>query len=110
MIIFVLNIKFLSVQGLGVNWGTQATHPLPPNIAVKLMKDNGFNKVKLFEAEPWVLNALRNSDIQVMLGIPNNFLAPLASGVSVAEEWVKKNVSAYVSRGVDIRLVLYMLC
>ncbi|GKB88966.1 glucan endo-1,3-beta-glucosidase 5 [Tanacetum coccineum] len=69
------------------------------------MKDNGFNKVKLFEAEPWVLNALRNSGIQVMLGIPNDFLAPLASGVSVAEEWVTKNVSAYISRGVDIRYV-----
>nr|GEW68771.1 glucan endo-1,3-beta-glucosidase 5-like [Tanacetum cinerariifolium] len=90
---------------LGVNWGTQATHPLSPNIVVKLMKDNGFNKVKLFEAEPWVLDALRSSGIQVMLGIPNDFLAPLASSVSVAEEWVTKNVSAYVSRGVDIRYV-----
>nr|XP_043628206.1 glucan endo-1,3-beta-glucosidase 5-like [Erigeron canadensis] len=103
--IFVLNTKLLSVQGFGVNWGTRASHPLPPNIAVKLMKDNGFNKVKLFEAEPWVLNALRNSGIQVMLGIPNDFLAPLASGVTVAENWVATNVSAYVSRGVDIRYV-----
>ncbi|KAF5789132.1 putative glucan endo-1,3-beta-D-glucosidase [Helianthus annuus] len=103
--IFMLNIKISSVQGLGVNWGTRAIHPLSPNIVVKLLKDNGFNKVKLFEAEPWVLDALRNSGIQVMLGIPNDFLAPLASGVSVAENWVTKNVSAYVSRGVDIRYV-----
>ncbi|KAL8209370.1 hypothetical protein R6Q57_006102 [Mikania cordata] len=105
MIIFTLNIKISMGQGLGVNWGTRATHPLPPNIVVKLMKDNGFSKVKLFEAEPWVLDALKNSGIQVMLGIPNDFLAPLASGVSVAENWVAKNVSAYVSRGVDIRYV-----
>lgn len=105
VIIFVLNIKISSVQGIGVNWGTRATHPLSPNIVVKLMKDNGFNKVKLFEAEPWVLNALKNSGIQVMLGIPNDFLAPLASGVAVAEAWVTKNVSAYVSSGVDIRSV-----
>ncbi|XP_076944040.1 glucan endo-1,3-beta-glucosidase 5-like [Bidens hawaiensis] len=105
MIIFVLIINISSVQGLGVNWGTRATHPLSPNIVVKLMKDNGFNKVKLFEAEPWVLDALRNSGIQVMLGIPNDLLAPLASGVSIAENWVTKNVSSYVSRGVDIRYV-----
>ncbi|XP_071740710.1 glucan endo-1,3-beta-glucosidase 5-like [Rutidosis leptorrhynchoides] len=95
----------LLVHGLGVNWGTMATHPLSPNIVVKLMKDNGFNKVKLFEAEPRVLEALRNSGIQVMVGIPNDLLAPLASGVTVAEEWVTRNVSAYVSRGVDIRYV-----
>ncbi|KAI3724935.1 hypothetical protein L1987_64703 [Smallanthus sonchifolius] len=105
IIIFMLNINISSVQGLGFNWGTRASHPLSPNIVVKLMKDNGFNKVKLFEAEPWVLDALRNSGIQVMLGIPNDFLAPLASGVSIAENWVTKNVSAYVSRGVDIRYV-----
>ncbi|KVI01313.1 glucan endo-1,3-beta-glucosidase 5-like [Cynara cardunculus var. scolymus] len=105
MVVFLLNISFLSVQGLGVNWGTRATHPLSPDIVVKLMKDNGFDKVKLFEAEPFVLDALRNSGIQVMLGIPNDFLATLASGVRVAEDWVTKNVSAYVSRGVDIRYV-----
>lgn len=106
MIVFILHSKTLSVRGLGVNWGTRASHPLSPNIVVKLMKDNGFDKVKLFEAEPGVLDALRNSGLQVMLGIPNDFLAPLASGVRVAEDWVAKNVSAYVSRGVDIRLVI----
>ncbi|KAI3495928.1 hypothetical protein L1887_38275 [Cichorium endivia] len=104
MIVFIL-LKFSSVQGLGVNWGTRASHPLSPNIVVKLLKDNGFNKVKLFQAESWVLDALRNSGVQVMLGIPNDFLGPLASGVKVAEDWVAKNVSAYVSRGVDIRYV-----
>ncbi|KAK9053887.1 hypothetical protein SSX86_024962 [Deinandra increscens subsp. villosa] len=105
MIIFVSTINISFVHGLGVNWGTRATHPLPPNIAVKLMKDNGFNKVKLFEAEGWALDALKNSGIQVMLGIPNDLLGSLASGVTVAENWVAKNVSAYVSRGVDIRYV-----
>lgn len=98
--------RLVVVNALGVNWGTQATHPLPPDIVVKLMKQNGFNKVKLFEAEPWVLRALGNSGIQVMLGIPNDFLAPLANSVRYAEDWVSQNVSAFISRyGVDIRLV-----
>lgn len=97
--------------GLGCNWGTRSTHPLPPEIAVKLLKDNGFNKVKLFEAEPAVLRALGNSGIQVILGIPNDFLAPLASSVGHAVQWVSQNVSTYVSRyGVDIRYIyLYII-
>ncbi|KAL8102772.1 glucan endo-1,3-beta-glucosidase 5-like [Apium graveolens] len=96
----------VAVHGLGVNWGTRATHPLQPDIVVRLMKDNGLKKVKLFEAEPWVLQALGNSGIEVMLGIPNDFLAPLASSVRVAEEWVSQNVSAFISKyGVDIRYV-----
>lgn len=92
------------VFGLSFNWGTRSTHLLTPQIVVRLMKDNGINKVKLFEAEPEPLKALGNTGIQVMLGIPNDFLAPLASGVQFAEKWVAQNVSSYISKnGVDIR-------
>lgn len=94
----------LGVGGLACNWGTRSTHPLPPSIVVKLLKDNGFSKVKLFEADPGALQALGGTGIQVMVGIPNELLAPLASSVTVAENWVSKNVSYYISKnGVDIR-------
>ncbi|GAV73996.1 Glyco_hydro_17 domain-containing protein/X8 domain-containing protein [Cephalotus follicularis] len=99
-------LTYKGVLGLACNWGLQATHPLPPNIVVKLMKDNGFDKVKLFEADPGALNALGNSGIEVMVGIPNDFLASLASSVTFAESWVQQNVSYYISNhGVDIRHV-----
>lgn len=96
--------KEVVAAGLACNWGTRSTHPLPPNIVVKLLKDNGFSKVKLFEADPGALKALGRSGIQVMLGIPNEFLASLASSVGVAENWVTQNVSSYISKyGADIR-------
>ncbi|KAL0374643.1 UNVERIFIED_CONTAM: Glucan endo-1,3-beta-glucosidase 5 [Sesamum radiatum] len=98
--------EHLLVDGLGCNWGIQASHPIPPDIVVKLMKDNRFNKVKLFEADPRAMRALGRSGIQVMVGIPNDMLAGIASSVRVAEEWVAQNVSYYLSRqGVDIRYV-----
>lgn len=98
------SLAIKGVLGFACNWGTRSTHPLPPNIAVKLLKDNGFDKVKLFEADPGALKALGKTGIQVMVGIPNEFLAPLASSVRVAEEWVARNVSSFVSSfGVDIR-------
>lgn len=104
------DLAAVKVMGLACNWGTRATHPLPPNIVVKLMKENGFDKVKLFEAEPGPLRALGNTGIQVMLGIPNDFLEPLASSVRFAEDWVSQNVSSYISKsGVDIRY-FYLLC
>ncbi|CAI9098425.1 OLC1v1035069C1 [Oldenlandia corymbosa var. corymbosa] len=98
--------EFVIAEGLAVNWGTRASHPLPPDIVVKLMKDNGIDKVKLFEVVPEAMEALGNSGIQVMVGIPNELLAPLASSVRVAEDWVSQNVSSYISRyGVDVRYV-----
>lgn len=102
--------EILIVEGLACNWGTQATHLLPPDITVKLMRDNGINKVKLFEVVPEVMKALGKSGIQVMVGISNDLLAPLASSVRAAEDWVSKNVSTYISKnGVDVRLVLAFL-
>lgn len=95
-----------SVSGIGVNWGTQATHPLPVATVVRMLKDSGFQKVKLFDADSTILNALKNSGIQVMVGIPNDMLYTLANSLSAAENWVAKNVSAHVSsNGVDIRYV-----
>ncbi|CAL1392296.1 unnamed protein product [Linum trigynum] len=92
--------------GLAANWGTQSTHPLPANIVVKLLKENGFDKVKLFEADPPALKALGNSGIQVMVGIPNELLGPLSSSVQAAIDWVQQNVSTYISQmGVNIRHV-----
>ena len=37
-----------SVSGIGVSWGTQLSHPLSLDTIVKLMRDNGFQKVKFF--------------------------------------------------------------
>lgn len=91
------------MTGIGVNWGIQASHPLSPDIVVRMLKDNGFQKVKLFEADAGTLNALAKSGIEVMVGIPNDMLATLASSSNAAEQWVSKNVSSYISKGVQIK-------
>ncbi|KAI0498907.1 hypothetical protein KFK09_019805 [Dendrobium nobile] len=108
LLLLLSSVAFQSREGeaLGSNWGTRSTHPLPANIVVQLLKDNGFDKVKLFEADPFALQALGRSNIQVMVGIPNELLAPLAASVRAAEQWVLHNVSTYISKnGVDIRYV-----
>ncbi|GLT25668.1 hypothetical protein SLA2020_007840 [Shorea laevis] len=106
MVVLLFQGPEKGVQGMAINWGTRSTHPLPPNIVVKLLKDNGFNKVKLFEAEPGALKALGRTGIQVMVGIPNDLLAPLASSVTNAVNWVQQNVSNYISKyGTNISYV-----
>ena len=90
-------------NGIGANWGTQTSHPLPPSQVVQMLRENGFQKVKLFDAEEATLNALKKTGIQVMVGIPNDMLFSLASNFKAAEKWVSKNISGFVSDGVDIR-------
>ncbi|KAK4338095.1 hypothetical protein RND71_042582 [Anisodus tanguticus] len=97
---------FGEVYGIGANWGTQATHPLPPNIVVKMLKDNGIQKVKLFDADSEIFKALSGSGIEVMVGIPNEMLWSLANSLGAAEKWVEKNISSHVSsNSVDIKYV-----
>lgn len=106
LIIFVLGSMACAVEGLGVNWGTMALHPLSPDIVVQMLKDNGIKKVKLFDADGDTLRALANTDIEVMVAIPNNMLQHLSDSYKAAEKWVDKNVTRYnFSGGVNIKYV-----
>lgn len=86
------------VNGLGVNWGTQTTHQLPPKTIVQMLKDNGISKVKLFDAHQGTMIALAGSDIEVMVAIPNKELLDMNS-YDRAKQWVKRNVTRYNFKG-----------
>lgn len=93
------------VDGLGVNWGTAASHPLPPHKVVELLKANGIAKVKLFDADPLVLQSLSGSNIHVTVGIPNSMLRGLNSSLKAAESWVHDNLTRFVSDGASRVLI-----
>ncbi|KAK7380643.1 hypothetical protein VNO78_33158 [Psophocarpus tetragonolobus] len=105
MVIGVMGYWGWCVEGLGVNWGTQATHQLRADTVVQMLKDNGIQKVKLFDADEACMNALSGSEIEVMVAIPNNQLAMMVN-YDRALQWVKKNVTRYSFRGgVNIKYV-----
>jgi hypothetical protein len=58
-----------AVVDVGVNWGSQLSHPLLPSSVVKMRKANSICKVKSFDADHWPVDALVDSGIEVMLGI-----------------------------------------
>ncbi|CAJ1975369.1 unnamed protein product [Sphenostylis stenocarpa] len=91
---------------VGVNWGTMATHQLPPLKVVKMLKENGFSKLKLFDADELIMEALMGTDIQVMVAIPNNMLEKISNSPKAADSWVYDNVTCYLfTGGVKIRYV-----
>ncbi|XP_034694343.1 glucan endo-1,3-beta-glucosidase 8-like [Vitis riparia] len=94
-----------SVEGLGVNWGTMASHKLPPKVVVQMLKDNGIQKVKLFDADSVTMSALAGSGIEVMVAIPNDQLAVM-NDYDRAKAWVRRNVTRYnFNGGVTIKYV-----
>ncbi|KAK1367370.1 Glucan endo-1,3-beta-D-glucosidase [Heracleum sosnowskyi] len=102
---FMILVCFVKVEGLGVNWGTMATHKLKPEDVVQMLKDNGIQKVKLFDAEQSTMSALAGSGIEVMIAIPNDQLESMNS-YKRAKKWVQHNVTRYnFHGGVNIKYV-----
>ncbi|KAK1262847.1 Glucan endo-1,3-beta-glucosidase 8 [Acorus gramineus] len=105
ILFLVTGLSKMVIEGLGVNWGTQATHLLPPKIVSKLLQDNGFKKVKLFDADQETLSSLAGTGIEVMVAIPNNMLAQMTD-YDAAKKWVNRNVTRYnFNGGVTIKYV-----
>ncbi|XP_044480241.1 glucan endo-1,3-beta-glucosidase 9 [Mangifera indica] len=98
-LLMILTSKGSLSLAIGVNWGTTASHPLPPPKVVELLKSNNVTKVKLFDADPPVLQALSGSNIAVTVAIPNSMLKSLNSSKKAAESWVHDNVTRYISSG-----------
>lgn len=105
-IIYILFLGvIINVEGLGVNWGTMASHKLPPKVVVQMLKDNGIQKVKLFDADQTTMSALAGSGLEVMVAIPNDQLAVMNS-YKRAKQWVQHNITRYnFNGGVSIKYV-----
>ncbi|KAJ8433009.1 hypothetical protein Cgig2_010985 [Carnegiea gigantea] len=82
---------------IGVNWEMISHHRLSPKMAVDLLKENKISKVKLFDTDLHVVNALRGSSIQVMVGIPNEMLSLLSSSPAADDLWVRQNLTTHLS-------------
>ncbi|KAK7301635.1 hypothetical protein RJT34_12505 [Clitoria ternatea] len=108
MMFNLLIITSTVAQGVGVNWGTLASHPLPPPKVVKLLKSNNINKVKLFDANSDVLQALFGSNIAVTVAIPNSMLKSFNSSKKAADSWVHDNVTRYMSNGGSATRIEYV--
>ena len=68
-----------------------------------MLKENGFRKLKLFDADEFIMTALMGTDIEVMVAIPNNMLDKISNSPKAADSWVNDNVTSYFT-GVKIKL------
>ncbi|CAO2149352.1 unnamed protein product [Urochloa humidicola] len=96
-----------AADALGVNWGTMSTRRLPPKVVARLLTDNGFKKVKIFDADARTMDALAGTGIETMVAVPNDLLAFIASDYAHAKAWVKANITKYTGfdGGINIRFV-----
>ncbi|KAK9158362.1 hypothetical protein Scep_004936 [Stephania cephalantha] len=98
-------VRFIGYGGIssvsaaiGVNYGLLGDNLPSPTKVVSLLQSRNIRATRLFDRNPDALNALNNSDIEVILGTLNQDIPQLASDPSFASSWVQTNVLSYSSR------------
>lgn len=90
------NLCFIAdPPSIGINYGRIANNLPSAAKAVQLLKSQGLERVKVYDADPAVLKALSGSGIKVTVNLPNELLYSAARRPSFAYSWVQKNVVAY---------------
>ncbi|XWS11797.1 hypothetical protein CRYUN_Cryun37aG0031500 [Craigia yunnanensis] len=80
----------------GVNYGRIADNLPAPESVVTLLKANKINHIRIYNADHGVLRAFKGSGIEVIIGLPNEYLTDISIGEDRAMNWVKENVQAFL--------------
>ncbi|QHN87612.1 Glucan endo-1,3-beta-glucosidase [Arachis hypogaea] len=105
--LLLLALVFIQeVQGIGVNYGTIADNlPPPAEVAKFLSKSTIINRVRLFDANPELLRAFKDTRIEVTITVPNNQI-PRVTNLTVAREWVQTNVQPFIPSTKLVRILV----
>ncbi|KAL5794165.1 hypothetical protein ACOSP7_002759 [Xanthoceras sorbifolium] len=95
LLLLSIFFAFADAGSIGVNYGRIANNLPSATKVVELLKSQGIERVKVFDADPAVLKSLSGSGIKVTVDLPNELLFATAKGPSFASKWVEKNVAAY---------------
>ncbi|KAF3456327.1 hypothetical protein FNV43_RR00977 [Rhamnella rubrinervis] len=92
----VANFGITGAQSVGVCYGRLGSNLPSPSEVISLYRSKKINRMRIYDPNRSVLEALRGSNIEVILGVPNPDLQSLANP-SNAASWVQKNVLSFRS-------------
>lgn len=90
--------SFISIRGVGVgiNYGQIANNLPSPSRVSLLLGSLNISRVKLYDADPNVLSAFANTEVEFVIGLGNEYLQKM-SDPAQAQAWVQQHVKPYIS-------------
>ncbi|XP_047964137.1 glucan endo-1,3-beta-glucosidase-like [Salvia hispanica] len=84
-----------TVAEIGVCFGRNGNNLLPPAQVVSLYKRHNIKKMRTYDPDNAILDALRGSGIELTVAITNQFIQRLADDANDANAWVRDHVLNY---------------
>ncbi|KAG2280003.1 hypothetical protein Bca52824_051223 [Brassica carinata] len=98
VLIFNYGLVTTAASNVGLNYGLLGDNLPPPSNVITLYKSIGITKVRIFDPNTEVLNALRgHRDIKVTVGVRDQDLAPLAASEDAVKAWFATNIEPYLA-------------
>lgn len=89
---------------IGVNYGTVASRLPPPSKVVSLYQWYGIKRMRIYDTNPRILEAVCESNIELTVGVDKGDLEDIAASPDAAKAWVEDNICKYP--GVDFRHII----
>uniref|UniRef100_A0A2P2JKS0 glucan endo-1,3-beta-D-glucosidase n=1 Tax=Rhizophora mucronata TaxID=61149 RepID=A0A2P2JKS0_RHIMU len=81
--------------GVGINYGQIANNLPSPSQVTALLQSLNIDRVKLYDADPNVLAAFSNSNVDFIIGLGNENLETMTHPVK-AQNWIQQNVQPHL--------------
>ncbi|WOL06725.1 hypothetical protein Cni_G15459 [Canna indica] len=104
LLLCILLVAVPMTKSIGVGYGMNGDNLPPPSEVVSLFQSNNIARMRLYGPDQAALQALQNSNIELLMDVPRNDLQSLASDPSAASSWVQNNVAAFWP-GVSFRYI-----
>lgn len=93
-ILFFLSSAEISPK-VGVNYGLLGNNLPAASRSVQLIKGLKAGRVKLYDPNPEILEALSGTELQVSIMVPNQQISNISRSQKLSDQWVKTNVVPY---------------
>ncbi|CAI9268367.1 unnamed protein product [Lactuca saligna] len=99
LLLLTLSESFIGVFtiGVGVNYGRIANNLPPPSQVSTLLRSLNITRVKVYDADPQVLQAFAGTNIEFIIGLGNEYLQRMRDPQQ-AQTWIQQNVQPYLSQ------------
>lgn len=99
MLLLLLTLSDSAVQilgvGIGINYGQIADNLPSPSRVAGLLQSLNINRVKLYDADPNVLLAFSNTNVEFIIGLGNELLGSMRDPVK-AQNWIQQHLQPYL--------------